>query len=289
MTTEIIRLQQIAKQIRRDIVRMVHQVNSGHPGGSLGCADLLVVLFFHSMRYKPSPFNPSGVHEDMFFLSNGHISPVYYASLARAGFFPIEELATFRKLNTRLQGHPTNHDGLPGVRIASGSLGQGISVACGAALSKKLNNDDTFVFVLTGDGELQEGQVWEALMFAAHKKLDNLVAFVDVNNQQIDGTVDDVMSLMSLEDKFAAFGWEVLSLDGHNINEIISTIALAKQKAQSLQRPVVVLMKTTMGRGVDFMENDHKWHGTAPNDAQLATALAQLTIDDKQNFALQDY
>ena len=270
-TTE---LTKIASQIRRDIVRMVHAQQSGHPGGSLGCADFLTALYFKVLKHDNS-FSMDGKGEDLFFLSNGHISPVFYSVLARSGYFDVKELATFRKINSRLQGHPTTHEHLPGIRIASGSLGQGMSVAIGAALSKKYNNDDRTVYCLHGDGELQEGQIWESIMFAAHNKVDNLIATVDVNGQQIDGPLSKVLSLDSLEDKFKAFNWTVLHMDGHNMDEIVAT--LDKAKALTGQgKPICILMKTEMGKGVDFMEGSHEWHGIAPNDEQLAKALGQL-------------
>lgn len=271
----IIELEKIASQVRRDIVRMVHAVNSGHPGGSLGCTDYLVALYFEVMNHTPKPFDMHGKNQDVFFLSNGHISPVFYSVLARSGYFDVKELSTFRKLNTRLQGHPTTHEGLEGVRIASGSLGQGLSNAIGAALTKKLNNDKGIVFSLHGDGELQEGQIWEALMYAAHNKVDNIIACVDANGQQIDGSTDKVMSLGNLKSKWQAFGWDVLEMNGNNMQEIIATINEAKTHLGK-QKPVVIIMKTEMGQGVDFMMGSHKWHGVAPNDEQLATALGQL-------------
>jgi transketolase len=267
-------LNEIASQVRRDIVRMVHAVQSGHPGGSLGCTDFLVSLYFKIMNHDPA-FSMDGKHEDLFFLSNGHISPVFYSVLARSGYFPVSELATFRKLNTRLQGHPATHEHLPGVRIASGSLGQGLSVAIGAALTKKLNNDPSTIFSLHGDGELQEGQNWEAIMFAAHHKVDNLIATVDYNGQQIDGSTAFVMNLENLKDKWHAFGWDVLEMDGNNIDNILVTMAKAKSMLGN-QKPICILMKTVMGKGVDFMEGTHEWHGIAPSDEQLANALAQL-------------
>jgi len=275
---DIQQLENIAGQVRRDIVRMVHGVQSGHPGGSLGCADFLVALYFHAMKHNPD-FKMDGVGEDLFFLSNGHISPVMYSVLARSGYFPIAELATFRKLDTRLQGHPTTHEHLPGVRIASGSLGQGLSVACGAALTKKIDGDDRIVYSLHGDGELDEGQNWEAIMFAAHHKIDNLIATIDVNGQQIDGPTTEVMNVESLNAKFAAFNWQVLEMDGNNMTEIVSTLETAKTFLGK-GKPVVVLMRTAMGKGVDFMEGTHEWHGIAPNDEQLAKALAQLHLTD---------
>lgn len=267
-------LTKIASQIRRDIVRMVHAQQSGHPGGSLGCTDFLTALYFKVLKHDSS-FSMDGKGEDLFFLSNGHISPVFYSVLARSGYFDIKELATFRKINSRLQGHPTTHEHLPGIRIASGSLGQGMSVAIGAALSKKYNKDNRTVYCLHGDGELQEGQIWESIMFAAHNKVDNLIATVDVNGQQIDGPLSKVLSLDSLEDKFKAFNWTVLHMDGHNMDEIVAT--LDKAKALTGQgKPICILMKTEMGKGVDFMEGSHEWHGIAPNDEQLAKALGQL-------------
>jgi len=273
-------LQALATQIRRDIVRMVHAVQSGHPGGSLGCTDFLTVLYFHTMKYK-TDFNMNGTNEDVFFLSNGHISPLFYSVLARAGFFDVKELATFRKINSRLQGHPTTHEHLPGVRVASGSLGQGLSVAIGAALTKKLNNDKGLVFSLHGDGELQEGQIWEAAMFAPHNKVDNLITTIDYNGQQIDGPTEKVLSLESLRAKFEAFNWHVLETNGNNIDDLIDTLENAKSLTGK-GKPICILMSTTMGKGVDFMENGHEWHGIAPNDEQLAKALAQLpeTIGD---------
>ncbi len=268
-------LKDIATQIRRDIVRMVHGSASGHPGGSLGCADFLTALYFQQMKHDPA-FNMDAKGEDLFFLSNGHISPLFYSTLARAGYFDVKELATFRKLNSRLQGHPATHEHLPGVRIASGSLGQGMSVAIGAALTKKLDNDPQLVYSLHGDGELQEGQVWEAIMFAAHNKVDNLISTIDWNGQQIDGPTSKVLSLGDLAAKFAAFGWEIVHLEkGNDMDEVIAAL----DKAKSLTgkgKPVVILMVTAMGSGVDFMEGSHEWHGIAPNDEQLAKALAQL-------------
>lgn len=268
-------LQSTASQVRRDIVRMVHAVNSGHPGGSLGCTDFLTALYFEIMHIQPEKWDMDGKQEDLFFLSNGHISPVWYSVLARRGYFPIAELATFRKLNTRLQGHPTTHEGLPGVRVASGSLGQGLSVAIGAAQAKQLLGDERWVFTLHGDGELQEGQIWEAAMYAAHHGLDRLIATVDVNGQQIDGPTKEVMSLGDLAAKWAAFGWHVLEMDGHDFSSILDTLNRAKANAGT-GKPTVILMHTSMGKGVDFMEGTHKWHGVAPNDAQLAQALEQL-------------
>jgi transketolase len=268
-------LKAIANQVRRDIVRMVHGVQSGHPGGSLGCADFLTALYFNEMRHNPA-FNMDGIGEDLFFLSNGHISPVFYSVLARSGYFPVSELGTFRKLNTRLQGHPTTHEHLPGVRMASGSLGQGMSVALGAALAKRMNNDDTIVYSLHGDGELDEGQNWEAILFAAHKKVDHLIATIDWNGQQIDGSTNSVMNLGDLGAKFLAFGWEVVHLDkGNDMDAILAALAEAKTFVGK-GKPIVILMKTGMGKGVDFMEGSHEWHGIAPNDEQLQKALAQL-------------
>lgn len=269
-------LQAIATQVRRDIVRMVHAVQSGHPGGSLGCTDFLVALYFHQMNHNPA-FSMDGKNEDLFFLSNGHISPVFYSVLARSGYFPVEELATFRKLNSRLQGHPATHEHLPGVRIASGSLGQGMSVAIGAALAKKLNNDPHLIYSLHGDGELQEGQNWEAMMFAAHHKVDNLIATVDYNGQQIDGSTKQVMNLEDLKEKWIAFGWEVLEMNGNDMEAIIETLQIAKSKT-GMGKPICILMKTIMGKGVQFMEGTHEWHGIAPNDEQLREALVQLPL-----------
>ncbi|MBK8143605.1 MAG: transketolase [Bacteroidetes bacterium] len=267
-------LTEIASQVRRDIVRMVHGVQSGHPGGSLGCTDFLVNLYFSEMNHNPD-FDMDGKGQDLFFLSNGHISPLFYSVLARSGYFPVAELASFRKLNTRLQGHPATHEHLPGVRIASGSLGQGLSVAIGAALTKKLNQDASIVYSLHGDGELQEGQNWEAMMFAAHHKVDNLIATVDLNGQQIDGSTNQVMSLGNLKEKWLAFGWEVLEMDGNQMDEITATLKTAKTFLGK-GKPICILMKTEMGKGVDFMEGSHEWHGIAPSDDQLAAALAQL-------------
>jgi len=267
-------LQETASQIRRDIVRMVHGVQSGHPGGSLGCADFLTALYFNTMKHDPS-FNMDGVGEDLFFLSNGHISPLLYSCLARTGYFPVSELGTFRKLNTRLQGHPTTHEHLPGIRIASGSLGQGLSVGIGAALAKKLNGDDRLVYTLHGDGELQEGQIWEAVMFAAHHKVDNLIATIDWNGQQIDGPTEQVISLGNISEKFEAFGWTTLSMQGNDMDDVVKVLEEAKSLTGQ-GKPIAIMMHTLMGKGVDFMENDHGWHGIAPNDDQLAKALAQL-------------
>jgi transketolase len=271
---EILELKRIASQVRRDIVRMVGAAKSGHPGGSLGCADYMVALYFEIMENNPD-FNMEGKGEDVFFLSNGHISPVWYSTLARRGYFDVKELATFRFLNTRLQGHPTTHEGLPGVRIASGSLGQGLSAAIGMALAKKMDGDDRFVFCLTGDGELQEGQVWEALMFAAHNKVDNLILTVDYNNAQIDGSVDEILSLGDLKGKMKAFGWEVLEMNGNRMEDVVFTLSEAQLKAKN-GKPVVIIMKTQMGFGVDYMMGTHKWHGSAPNAEQVEKAMAQL-------------
>jgi transketolase len=270
-----------SSQVRRDVLRMVHGCKSGHPGGSLGCADFLTALYFTIMDHNPD-FKMDGIGEDIFFLSNGHISPVFYSVLARSGYFPVEELKTFRKINTRLQGHPTTHEELPGIRVASGSLGQGVSVAAGAALAKKLNNDSKLVYCLMGDGEIEEGQNWEAFMFAAHQKIDNLIVTIDFNGQQIDGSTKEVMGLgTDIGTKLAAFGWEVLDMDGHNHENILETMAKAKAMTGN-GKPIFIMMRTEMGYPVDFMMGSHKWHGVAPNDAELATALSQLpeTIGD---------
>lgn len=274
---DITELQNIATQVRRDIVRMVNGAKSGHPGGSLGCADFLTALYFQIMDINPQAFAKDGANEDMFFLSNGHISPVLYSVMARRGFFPVAELATFRKLHTRLQGHPTPVEGLPGIRVASGSLGQGVSVAIGAALAKKANNDNHLIFALTGDGELEEGQVWEAFMFAAAKRVDNLIVTIDYNGKQIDGPVDQVLSLGKLRSKMEAFGWLTLEMNGNDMKQCVQTLTLAKTLARN-QKPVAIIMKTEMGQGVDFMMGTHKWHGSAPNDEQTAAALAQLPV-----------
>lgn len=272
---DIQKLKGIASQVRRDIIRQTSASQSGHPGGSLGCTDLITALYFHIMDHDPS-FNMKGQQEDLFFLSNGHISPVWYSVLARSGYFPVNELSTFRALNSRLQGHPATHEGLPGIRVASGSLGQGMSVAIGAALAKKLNGDDKTVFCLTGDGELQEGQVWEAAMFAPHQKVDNLIVIVDWNGQQIDGPTKDVMSLGDLPAKWEAFGWDVMHLeDGNDMQKVIDGMEAAIAKTGQ-GKPICVLMKTEMGYGVDFMQGTHKWHGKAPNAEQTADALSQL-------------
>ncbi len=277
---DLIQLKKLASQIRRDIVRMVHACQSGHPGGSLGCTEYFVALYFHVLKHNPK-FNMDGFGEDLCFLSNGHISPVWYATLARAGYFDPKEMATFRKLGSRLQGHPATHEHLPGIRIASGSLGQGLSVGIGAAQAKKLNKDDRFVYVLMGDGEQQEGQVWEAAMYAAHNKMDNLIATIDYNGQQIDGPVDKILSLLNLKAKWEAFGWTVQEFNGNKMEDVVRAL----ENAQSLTKqgkPVLNLMKTEMGFGVDYMVGSHKWHGVAPNDDELARALAQLeeTIGD---------
>jgi len=271
---EIKELQEISSQVRRDIVRMVHAASSGHPGGSLGCADFFTALYFDVLDHKVD-FQMQGKNEDLFFLSNGHISPVWYSVLARSGYFPIDELKTFRMIDSRLQGHPTTHEGLPGIRIASGSLGQGLSAAAGAALAKKMDGDEHLVYSLHGDGELQEGQIWEAALFAAHHKIDNLIATVDWNNRQIDGDVEDIMDLGDLEAKFSAFGWKVIHMQGNQMENVIKQLGAARQ-ASGKGKPVIILMKTEMGEGVDFMMGTHKWHGVAPNDEQLSTALSQL-------------
>jgi transketolase len=275
MSADINKLEQIASQVRRDIVRMVHACQSGHPGGSLGCTDYLVALYFNAMKRNPS-FDMDGIGEDLFFLSNGHISPVFYSTLARAGYFEVSELATFRKINSRLQGHPTTHEGLPGIRIASGSLGQGLSAAIGAAQAKKLNKDTNLVYVLMGDGELQEGQVWEAAMYAPHNKVDNLIAAVDYNRAQIDGSTDQVLSLGDLRAKWEAFGWDVLEVaKGNDMTSVVAGLEEAKSHTGK-GKPVIILLHTEMGNGVDFMMGSHKWHGVAPNNDQLASALGQL-------------
>ena len=271
---ELEKLNNITTQTRRDILRMVHKVNSGHPGGSLGCAEFLVTLF-NSVMKRNDDFSMDGINEDIFFLSNGHISPVFYSVLARCGYFDVDELNTFRLINSRLQGHPTTHEGLPGVRIASGSLGQGLSVAIGASLSKKINNDDNLVYCLMGDGELQEGQNWEAIMYAAAKNVDNIIATIDLNGQQIDGSTDDVIKLGNVRTKFESFGWDVIEIDnGNNITDIFNGLEKAKSKT-FLGKPVCILLKTIMGNGVDFMMHTHEWHGKAPNDEQLEIGLKQ--------------
>ncbi len=271
---DIKKLENLVTQVRRDILRQVHKVNSGHPGGSLGCAEFFVALYNEVME-RNDGFSMDGKGEDLFFLSNGHISPVFYSVLARAGYFPVEELNTFRLLNSRLQGHPTTHEGLPGIRVASGSLGQGISVAIGAAATKKLNNDNHLIYTLCGDGELQEGQNWEAIMYAAANKVDNLIVSIDLNGQQIDGSTDNVLNMLSVRAKFEAFGWEVLDIkEGNNLEAVIKGLKEAKSKTGN-QKPICVLLHTVMGNGVDFMMHTHAWHGKAPNDEQLDTALAQ--------------
>lgn len=283
MSKSIEELKSLTTQIRRDILRMVHAVNSGHPGGSLGCTEYFTALYGKVMNYK-LPFKMEGKNEDLFFLSNGHISPVFYSTLARFGFFPVDELRTFRKLDSRLQGHPTTHEGLPGVRIASGSLGQGLSVAAGAALAKKLDGDKSLVYTLHGDGELQEGQIWEALMFAAHHKIDNLISTIDYNNRQIDGDVDDVMSLGNLRAKLEAFGWEVLDeKNGNDLDAVIAILEHAKTKTGN-GKPVVIILHTEMGQGVDYMMGTHAWHGKAPNDEQLESGLKQLYLEAPADY-----
>jgi transketolase len=268
-------LQRIASQVRRDIVRMVHAQSSGHPGGSLGCADFMTALYFEVMKHNPGEFNMDGTDEDIFVLSNGHISPVLYSVLARSGYFELKELATFRMINSRLQGHPATSKKLPGIRVATGSLGQGISVALGAALSKKLNNEDNTVYCLCGDGEMQEGQVWEAAMFAAAEKIDNVILTIDYNGKQIDGPVDEVLTLGDLKAKLDAFGWDTMELDGNNMHEVLTKLNEAKKRLGN-KKPVAIIMKTEMGMGVDYMMGTHKWHGVAPNDEQLEKALHQL-------------
>ena len=271
---ELEKLNNITTQTRRDILRMVHKVNSGHPGGSLGCAEFLVTLF-NSVMKRNDDFSMDGINEDIFFLSNGHISPVFYSVLARCGYFDVDELNTFRLINSRLQGHPTTHEGLPGVRIASGSLGQGLSVAIGASLSKKINKDDNLVYCLMGDGELQEGQNWEAIMYAAAKNVDNIIATIDLNGQQIDGSTDEVIKLGNIRTKFESFGWDVIEIDnGNNISDILNGLEKAKSKT-FLGKPICILLKTIMGNGVDFMMHTHEWHGKAPNDEQLEIGLKQ--------------
>lgn len=273
--SDIQHLEQVASQVRRDIVRMVHAVQSGHPGGSLGCADFMTALFFDIMEHRPQPFRMDGRGEDVFVLSNGHISPVYYSVLARSGYFPVKELGTFRKLNSRLQGHPATHEHLPGVRVATGSLGQGLSVALGIALSKKADKENHRVYALCGDGEIQEGQIWEAIMFAAHNKVDNLIITIDDNGRQIDGDTKDIMGFTDLRPRFEAFGCHVMEMNGNNMQEVIKGLKSARE-ASGQGKPVVILMKTEMGYPVDFMVGSHKWHGVAPNDAELASALQQL-------------
>lgn len=272
---DITKLQSIATQVRRDVIRMVHAPASGHPGGSLGCADFLTALYFDVLNHNPAKFSLSGAGQDMFFLSNGHISPAWYSVLARSGYFEVKELGTFRLINSRLQGHPTPAEHLPGIRVASGSLGQGLSVAAGAALAKKLNGDKNLVYTLHGDGELQEGQIWEAVMFAAARKIDNLIATVDFNGKQIDGPTDQVMSLGDLKAKWLAFGWEVVETNGNDMAQLLEGFAQAK-KLTGNGKPVCILMRTEMGMGVDYMMGTHKWHGKAPNDEEFARAMAQL-------------
>ncbi len=274
MITDINELKRIASQVRRDIVRMVNACNSGHPGGSLGCADFFTAMYFNILR-RNKTFDMNGKGEDLFFLSNGHISPVWYSVLARSGYFDVKELATFRKINSRLQGHPATHEGLEGIRVASGSLGQGLSVAIGASLTKKLNKEDAIVYCLCGDGEMEEGQIWEAVMYAGAKKRDNLIAVIDVNGQQIDGSVANVLPYGDLRPKFESFGWKVLDMDGNKMEDVLQIMKEAKSFTGK-QQPVVVLMKTEMGQGVDFMMHSHKWHGVAPNAEQLQVALGQL-------------
>lgn len=276
-------LKEIAAQVRRDIIRMVYNAKSGHPGGSLGCTDLVTALYFEIMDIDPVSFTREGRGEDMFFLSNGHISPMLYSIMARRGYFPVSELASFRKLGTRLQGHPTPVEKLPGLRIASGSLGQGVSVAIGAAIAKKQNQDPHTVFVLTGDGELEEGQIWEAFMFAGGKKVDNLIAIIDHNKKQIDGSTDDVMPLGSLKAKMEAFNWTVLEMDGNDMQQVVDTLHVAQSKLGQ-GKPVVVVMKSEMGMGVDFMMGTHKWHGTPPNKEQAEAALQQLPTTSLGDF-----
>lgn len=281
---DISHLKTLGAQVRRDVVRMVYNVQSGHPGGSLGCTEFFVALYGKVLKHSPKPFRMEGKNQDLFFLSNGHISPVWYSVLARSGYFPIVELNSFRKLNSRLQGHPATHEGLPGIRIASGSLGQGISVAIGAALAKRLDGDKRWVFCLTGDGELQEGQCWEALMFAAHHHVDNLIVTVDWNGQQIDGSNDQVIGLGNLPAKWKAFGWDVLILEaGNDLEAVIAMLQRAKRRTRK-GKPVVVLMRTEMGKGVDFMEGTHKWHGKAPNQEQFEQAMRQLPVTELGDF-----
>jgi transketolase len=266
-------LEKFTSQVRRDILRMVHAQNSGHPGGSLGCVEYFTAIYKVIMNHSTN-FSMDGKNEDLFFLSNGHISPVFYSVLARTGYFPVKELNTFRKIDSRLQGHPTTHEGLPGIRVASGSLGQGLSVAIGAATTKKLNNDSSLIYTLHGDGELQEGQIWEAAMYASAKKVDNLISTIDFNGRQIDGDVNDVLSLGSLEEKWNAFGWKTLNCNGNNLQEMIKTLETAKRLTGQKQ-PIMIIMKTEMGYGIDYMMGSHKWHGVAPNDDQLEIALNQ--------------
>ncbi|MDZ7744019.1 MAG: transketolase [Bacteroidota bacterium] len=268
-------LEKLASQVRRDIIRMVHGAKSGHPGGSLGCTEYFVALYFEIMKHDPNNFTLDGIGEDVFILSNGHISPVFYSVLARSGYFDVKELVSFRKLNSRLQGHPTTYEKLPGIRMSSGSLGQGLSAGIGAAQTKILNNDPSLVYVLTGDGELEEGQIWEAAMYATSHKVDNIIVTVDYNGQQIDGPVDEVMPLGDLKAKWEAFGWMVFEMNGHDFRDIIATINAARENCGQ-DKPIIILMKTKMGRGVDFMEGTHEWHGVPPNDEEAALALSQL-------------
>jgi transketolase len=273
---EIKELEKIASQVRRDIVRMVHAQSSGHPGGALGCADFITALYFDIMKHNPESFNMDGNDEDLFFLSNGHLSAVWYSVLARAGYFPVKELETFRTIDSRLQGHPTTAEHLEGIRIASGSLGQGLSNALGAAMTKKLNNDEGIVFSLHGDGEIQEGQIWEAALFGAHHKIDNIIATIDYNKKQIDGSIDQVMDLGNIVQKWEAFGWEVLKMNGNDMTNLVKVLKTAKADHTKKGKPIVIIMSTEMGMGVDFMMGTHKWHGSAPNDEQLENALNQL-------------
>lgn len=275
MAKSIEELTKIASQVRRDIVRMTNGSASGHPGGSLGCADFITALYWNQMNIDPQAWDIDGKGEDLFFLSNGHISPVWYSVLARRGYFAVPELATFRKINSRLQGHPATEEGLEGIRVASGSLGQGLSVALGAALTKKMNGEDSIVYTLHGDGEMQEGQIWEAALYGAHNKVDNVISTIDYNGQQIDGPVDEIMSLGDLRGKWESFGWTVLEMDGHNMSEVVSTLDKAKGMCGQ-GKPIMILMTTVMGKGVDYMEGTHKWHGVAPNNEELAVALGQL-------------
>jgi transketolase len=272
---ELAKLQEVASQVRRDVVRMVNSSKSGHPGGSLGAADIITALYFEVMNHNANPFSMDGNGEDMFFLSNGHICPVWYSVLARSGYFPIEELGTLRQLGTRLQGHPATHEELPGIRFASGSLGQGLSVALGAAQAKKLNNDNSLVYCLTGDGELQEGQVWEAALYASAKKIDNIIVITDYNQKQIDGPLDEVLDMQDMKAKWLAFGWEVLEMQGNNMTDVLNVLNKAAELSGN-GKPVYILAHTEMGFGVDFMMGTHKWHGVAPNDEQLVAALSQL-------------
>ncbi|MBK9452030.1 MAG: transketolase [Bacteroidetes bacterium] len=270
-------MQEMADQVRRDILRMVHAVQSGHPGGSMGCTEFFISLYFNHLRHDPKTWTMDGKEQDLFFLSNGHISPVWYSVLARSGYFSVDELATFRKINSRLQGHPGTKEGLPGVRVASGSLGQGMSVAIGAAQAKKLNGDKHIVYTLHGDGELQEGQIWEAVIYAAAKNVDNMICTIDRNMQQIDGPTEKVMSLGELRPKFEAFGWLVLEMNGHDYVEVLNTLETAR-RATYRGKPIAIIMHTDMGRGVDFMQGTHEWHGKAPNDEQFARAMAQIPV-----------